>query len=363
MKPDRANYEIWLIDFLDGKLSHDQVNQLSAFLVANPDIREEFEELSQFKIIPHYSSFPSKTKIKRSASELSQTQFELLCIAAVENDLSAEQKDELEFILSENQEKRKIFGQIKRLRLVPPAVKYTGKSAIRKLTITQKAIRLSVIGLSAAAGLTILISLFNQPAFRSDEFRYVKAVSNVADSNRIKKNPDNIASANNSGEKKKFLNTESENQPSSLRPSVSEEMKNIPEKSVDGNSSGFARDLAISKIDFIKEVTVAEEELNITLASINTPDVSVLSLPEVSNLNKFIAKVFRENIYKSPTPETGSLKAYEIADAGINGLNKLFGLEMSLQKKRDEKGELKTLRFNSRFLKFSAPVKKSQLGS
>ena len=350
MKPDRANYEIWLIDFLDGTLSQAQVNQLFSFLDANPDIREEFEELSHYNIKPDFSSFPLKTKIKKSASDLSKTQFELLCIAACENDLSVEQRDELEFIISENQEKRKIFGQIKSLRLVPPAIKYNRKSALRKLTITQKAIRLLVIGLSAAAGLTILISLFTLPANRSHEFRYVTAASSVEDSTRIKKNPDNTAAGNIS-----FASVE-QTMSVEMTPSLG---KTVHSDSLAGKTE--IKRLVISKIDFKEEVTIVEREFTGTLAAINTSDISVQSLPEESGLNKFIAKIFREKIYKSPTPETGSLKAYEIADAGINGLNKLFGLEMSLQKKKDEKGELKSLRFNSRFLKFNAPVKRAQL--
>jgi hypothetical protein len=361
MRPDRANYEIWLIDYLDGTLSQAQVDQLFSFLDANPDIREEFEELSQYNIIPDFSSFPLKAKIKKSASELSQTQFELLCIAAIENDLSEEQRDELEFILSENKEKSKIFGQIKNLRLTPPAIKYNRKSALRKLTITQKAIRLAVIGLSAAAGLTILISLFNRPALRSDDLRYVTAISSGADSPGIKKDNGNNAAGSISGEKKDAQNTKSEDLLASVRQTFPDEIYAISEKSVGSDSLPVTREHGISKIDFIKEVTLAEGENSRTLIAMNPPVVSVRSVPEESNLNKFIAKIFREKIYKSPTPETGSLKAYEIADAGINGLNRLFGLEMSLQKKRDEKGELKALRFNSRFIKFNAPVKRAQL--
>ena len=49
----------------------------------------------------------------------------------------------------------------------------------------------------------------------------------------------------------------------------------------------------------------------------------------------------------------------DLAKAGITGLNKLLGWEMSLQKNTDESGDIKSYYFSSRLLKFKAPVKKS----
>jgi len=54
------------------------------------------------------------------------------------------------------------------------------------------------------------------------------------------------------------------------------------------------------------------------------------------------------------------LKVYEIAEAGVTGLNRLFGWGMSLDEKNDNKGDLKSVYFSSKILKFNAPVKKSE---
>jgi len=48
MQIDRSNYEIWLIDWLDGKLDDPEVEQLQRFLGDNPDIKEEYDK-NQFK--------------------------------------------------------------------------------------------------------------------------------------------------------------------------------------------------------------------------------------------------------------------------------------------------------------------------
>jgi hypothetical protein len=79
-----------------------------------------------------------------------------------------------------------------------------------------------------------------------------------------------------------------------------------------------------------------------------------------SRLGKFIAKTFRVKILKEKTAKDSPLKVYEIAEAGVSGLNKLLGWEMALDEKKDEKGELKSLYFSSKILKFNAPIKKSE---
>ena len=53
------------------------------------------------------------------------------------------------------------------------------------------------------------------------------------------------------------------------------------------------------------------------------------------------------------------LKSYEIAEAGIEGINKLLGWDMALVRTNDDSGELKSLYFSSRLIKFNAPVRKN----
>ena len=76
-----------------------------------------------------------------------------------------------------------------------------------------------------------------------------------------------------------------------------------------------------------------------------------------SNFSRFIARTVRGKILKEKTVKETPLKGYEIAEAGVAGLNKLFGWEMALDEKKDENGRLKSVYFSSRILKFNTPVK------
>ena len=72
MKPDRSNYEIWFIEWLDGNLNPDQVEELKAFLTDNPDLQEEFNELSQICLEPSDAIFTRKKDLFKSAGSYSR---------------------------------------------------------------------------------------------------------------------------------------------------------------------------------------------------------------------------------------------------------------------------------------------------
>ena len=151
MQIDRSNYEIWLIDWLDGNLSDLQVEQLQAFLNENPDILEEYSELTTFRLSPSAKPFNHKDHLKRKASEISESQFEYLCVAFLEKDLSSDQQSELKEITDLDPEKKKSFELIQKMRLFPEDIRYKQKRQLFRRTIIQKVLRLSYIGLSAAA--------------------------------------------------------------------------------------------------------------------------------------------------------------------------------------------------------------------
>jgi len=364
MQPDRTNYEIWLIDYLDGNLNAIQIEQLNRFLDENTDIREEFEELSEYKIKPGKYSFTYKNQLKKSSSDLSDSQFELLCVAASENDLSEQQRNEIQAIITENPDRRKTFELINRIKLVAPAVKFNKKSGLRKLTAAQKIVRFSVIGLSAAAGIAIMISLFNLSVKNNEEFKPLISSNLSGDSNKVKAINKTVVANLNTAEKKEILNPGRINVFNTLKKTIPTEIIAYQGKSPAIDSSAGKQEIErvnISKIDYKKDLNLVEKEFPNMLIAINTDNKSSSEISEKPGFNEFVAKIFRTKILKSKIPETGSIKVYEFADAGINGLNRLLGWQMSLQKTRDEKGDLKSLYFSSKILKFNAPVKKAQL--
>ncbi len=360
MKPNRSDYEIWFSDFLDGNLSEIQVEELKVFLKENPDLNEELNGLTMVTLIPPDFYFSGKNVLGKYPESLSEEQFEYLCIASLENDLTPGQKSEMNEIISRDKMRRKSFERIQKLKLKPLSASFTGKSSVKKLTTGQKIFKLSVIGLSAAATIAMIVSIFlftpeknNSDSKQTAQIVIPDTIFIEADQPVTAKEPETntIRNSGRSAVRKSItgiltgvvnLNlTEQINQeqpdsvPIFLRPEALNSLKvEIPENFV----------------------TAFDPEVN----SIRVYDPGYIPplIDYRSNVQLFLARLFHEKIMNDKNSGTRPVESYEIAQAGIKGLNKLFGWALALQKNTDENGDTRSYNFNSRLLKFNAPVKK-----
>jgi hypothetical protein len=159
MRPDRSNYEIWFTDWLDEISAKNRLGSLR-FSEGESDLEEELNGLALVFLNPPHSIFGGKKELEQSPESLSESQFEHLCIASLENDLTPGQKAELDEVIGCDETKRKNFELFQKLKLKPLTGSFARKNSIKKLTVSQKIYRLSVIGLSTAATIALLISLF-----------------------------------------------------------------------------------------------------------------------------------------------------------------------------------------------------------
>ena len=362
MKIDRSNYEIWLIDWFDGNLNEFQIDQLRHFLTGNPDLKKESDELTMFRLNPAGKSFSHKDQLKKTLEDLSLSQFEYLSIAYFENDLSAEEKTELLESIEYDQEKKISFELIQKLRLSPGNLSYKRKKRLLKRTLAQNAIRWSMIGLSAAAIITLVIIT---PVSKPHELKIDsnKTAQSVSVESAVLKRATGIApnevseGSRNIPDKiqKKIiiasLKTTSPNP--EIKNNLLAEIDSMPQSSI------LTRTI-INKITVPSSIDLKGEPIPNTLIALN-PSVTVPEYDDGrSKLSKFIARTFREKILKESKAKDSPLKAYEFAKAGVSGLDKLLGWEMALDEKKDANGVLKSVYFSSKIIKFNAPVKKSE---
>jgi hypothetical protein len=363
MKPDRTNYEIWLVDYLDGILNDEQAGQLLSFLDDNPDIKEEFDGLSAISLPFSEVSFGNKNSLKRSAADLSDSQIDLLFAASLENDLSAVQIAELEEAICGNKEREKSAQLFSVTKLSPPELSYPHKKKLKKLTPAQKVIRISAIGLSAAATILIMFTIIKNPAVNTPES--IAGDQRPATGSRDNRNGETIRQTiiTVPGKNKEVMVLPAGTQIAKNIQPVSVKMKSLNENFPLADTSLPINDIQkinITRIGGLTEIPSENPLLNLSLVSMSlTPTVPIDE--ETDNaVGNFLKRLIREKILKSGAYEKGNLKAYEVADAGITGINKLFGSNMTLQKTIDEKGEVSSVYFNSKLLKFNAPVKKAE---
>lgn len=359
MKPERSNYEIWLIDYFDGTLDADQVEQLMGFLDENPDLKEEYADNLPFNLKAANDTFINKSVLKKSFSDLSDEQFELLCISALEHDLTDAQMSDLEKMIEGEPEKRKTLDFYKKAILVAPEMKFRNKSGLRKLSEAQKIIRLTVIGLSAAAGIALFVTLFNIQG-KKEAIEVPVVAAGIRRDPGKEDGPSPLLSL----KPQLTLSAEALAKADEAGPAKEEVVVSNPasKSEVVGEVPALAPEVVhekIARLDFKQDVSLVTE-ISWNISAVNQIALQSPVIFEKPGLNGLVAKFFRERITKSGTTESGSIKGYEIADAGIIGLNKLFGWQMSLKPTRNNKGELTSLYFSSRILKFNAPVKRSQ---
>jgi hypothetical protein len=366
MNIDRSNYQIWLIDWLDGNLNEIQVEQLKYFLSENPDLKEESEDLKIFRLNPSGKPFQYKNHLNKTAANLSGSQFDYLSAAYLENDLSSDQETELMEIIDQDPERKMAFELIQKARLSPLALSYKHKHRLIRRTIVQNVIRLSLIGLSAAAIITLAVIIYiSKPG--ALQVKIEKTSQAILPDTSIKKPAIEIVSEISKEITSERKITSSKKQSNNMIAVSRSALSTIPETQMNTkeqeDSLVRSADLShtlITKIPVSQEISLKGDTIYNTLIALNSKVTAPEYDDERSKVRRFIAKTFREKILKEKTAKDSPLKAYEIAEAGVSGLNKLLGWEMALDEKKDANGELKSVYFSSKILKFNARVKKTE---
>lgn len=122
----RENYEIYVIDYLDGNLSIEDQKALMLFLDRHIDLKEEFELMSDFQMPAVNVTFEQKNELKKDLTEqnIDDSNIDEWCIAAIENDLTDTNKEIFESQLQGREEFQKIYALYRQLKLKAEDIQY-----------------------------------------------------------------------------------------------------------------------------------------------------------------------------------------------------------------------------------------------
>jgi hypothetical protein len=354
MKIDRSNYEIWFIDRLDGNLTEQQTEQLMLFLSENPDLQDELRDMDSSVIIPPPAEFTGKAGLRKTAAEITDIQFEYLCAAYAENDLSPEEVNEFSQITASDPRRRKTAELIGRIKLLPPDIRYLHKNRLRKTTPFQRTLRLSAALLGTAATIALLITL--SVSIPGNEMGDRDNISQtITNENATEQPVIQQLTANPPAESGK-----SEDEVNIIAPATS-----IPSSAVH-EIRGLVKDRGVTDIIHTAEVLPCSAIVPVYYSGLKEHTLIRLSFNNPVQADdrwaagRFVAKLFREKILKEETVNDSPIKGYEIAEAGVAGLNRLLGWEMALEKSSYENGEPKSVYFSSKVLKIQAPVNRTE---
>jgi len=376
MDINRQNFETYFIDYLDGGLDPGQVAELLSFLEKNPDLERELKEFENIQIKPGKNIFPGKEGLKKTISDIpviNESNFEEYCIAKIEGDLRAKDEVILERYLADFPGKRKDFELFAKTILQPDTIFFKDKASLKKpyagLKIGKRTMWAYV---SAAASIVILLILFIGTDWKLFQKKNQLALSETGSSNQktelVQKNivpPENekitepgieelISSKEKpvismeSGEKKLFPNTISDyRQVEKIITEISPRRDSIIEKPPER--------LEPKGIFQIKQpVLSADLRFSSEIEGEQPDNTGFLTIRQFA-IRKFKSEILLEEEDKI---NTDRLSVWDMADAGVKGVNKLVGWNMKLDKIYDEKGNITTLAFNSGILAFNTSLKK-----
>jgi hypothetical protein len=389
MEINRHNYEAFLLDLLEGRLSAEDRQQLSDFLLLNPDCADELTEIEPWVLEKEKVLFRDKTILKKklpdAETKLVDYNFDLFSIARFEGDLTGEQEQAHQNWLEADPEKAEEWIRWQRTRLVPERILFKGKENLKhKNGSSYRTLWISLV--SAAAAITLLLLLFRDqqdliqreqaageqqfdspqqfdipqqpvenPALTEDQasLNQTGETQPAGTQNAEDRAPriDRIQTAENRSGQVSRIQT-----PENRTPEQVDEvpLEGMPEEThAPAGDPGSARNqFASVSSTRLNAFSPAGMPVQDEITSLDVPAVPVhissLSVAQITDMG--LMNAIEEY------SEEKNFSLWNIASAGINGINKLAGSDISLMASRDEEGEVSGFRLKGKRFSITSPI-------
>lgn len=149
----RDNYEVWFIDFLDGKLGRQALEELNTFLQANPDLEEELNAFEELNLKPSNLCYNAPERLLKGESDLMEiSRPDYLLVKQMEEGLSEQEEKELAVEIRKDESLIKRGVEFQQTKLPNEPIRYNGKSSLLQRRISagwHTAWRIGAVGIVA----------------------------------------------------------------------------------------------------------------------------------------------------------------------------------------------------------------------
>ena len=353
MDINRNNYEAFLLDLLEGRLSVEEERELNEFLKNHPEHVVDLPDIDLVSLEKPRLTYALRDQLKKELptedTRISAANFDLFSIARMEGDLSSQQEEEHRYMVSVDDRRLEEWSAWQNTRLVPEHIPFPEKMKLRRnKTVKGRVLWLSV--LSVAATLTlVLILLRTDPVLPGPNLSVLspeevlptqKQPIAVPETRLYEKEPllvaqEEVAVAVNKPVPEKMQETLTElNDPSIQIEPESIELRPLK---IAGQLSA-SPDLAASSSDRIEPLQIPPVSSNLTS----------LSMAQIAELD-------RQELFDEFTEEH-NISLMSVANAGIKGINKITGSDISLLASKDEEGEVSGFRLKSKRFSVTSPL-------
>lgn len=339
MDISRDNYEFFLINYIDGNLSADQVKAVEAFLLLNPDLNSEFENISNHILIPDNQTYKDKLLLKKFDYSLVDihNEFDYLCVASVEKDINVEESRKLNRLIYDSNFMKTEYDQFHKTKLKPNTnIKFQPKAKLKRFTLFEIK-RLHIVSFSTGAALVLLFfGLFSY--FNSS-----------------------LGPINNSP-----IVLQIEIEPKNNFPKPSYELIHpqlgISKNEVDVASAPVQKSIKMNvDVDYKTSEPPTEAQKRTKIAYLEHRNLVVTVTPKSSEITippLYIDETTENEVQIAHIPANvnRTIGLYEFVQFGVNLLGKASGTELKLEGTRNEMGKLKRIQLESDLFALSLPV-------
>lgn len=370
MEINRDNYEAYLLDLIEGRLSAGDRQKVRDFLALNPDCAIGLDQIEPWILEKSNIHLPGKEQLKKTLPDASFTvtegNFDLFSIARLEGDLTEAQTSDHAGMVAQSDKKEREWEEWKQTKLKAESVIFAHKEELKR----NRGIRPGLIWISIISAAAVFALLFT--ILRNDPF--APGPQFATESGRALSDPEDpvLAEGTDPDPPEQLVVILPEEKPGKVedKPALFSIKKNSerPEESP-VEKGGRVIDPESDSIKEIHAPQIQPERIRIASASGDYPDflyrgsydgIKPLDIPPASiHITSLsiaqIAEVDLQEVFDAYTEEN-NISLWSIANAGIKGINRLTGSDMSLLAARDEDGDLSGIRFKSRRFSFTRPI-------
>jgi len=343
---NELNYAEFFVGEVEGDLTKEQSELLSAFIEKNPFLKKEFDLFLKTKITPDRSiEFTGKESLKKSViipfGNINENNYTELFIAASEGDASLALLSDLKEFLALNPGLNKEYNLFKASKITPDtSIIFDRKEQLKHATGTRKLFSPVKLyyALSIAASIILILAVYFllpkeaantfYTASRNDVNMKRESRSNTQATAIIQSSNNNqeIAMSNPLQKQINFGNHHDDG--------IVSRIQSLPEKTISGNNDNPEK---------LSEITVYGDFYNMMMkkklqaGEQKQDNNKVLSLKELA-LFKLKKAIAPEDKKHDVTPDNSKITVWDIADAGLNEISNLTGINTKLDHKKDNSG-------------------------
>ena len=366
MKINRDNYEAFLLDLQEGRLSADEEKHLHDFLLLNPDCDIRMNDMTSWTLEESRLVYPEtellKKQIPSAFTPLSEHNFDLFSIARMEGDLTAQQEESHQAMLAAEPEKQEEWKRWQQSRLLAEKVVFEGKANL-KHSGRRKMSTIWLRVASAAAAVALLVALLRmEPLLPKQEL----ATESPAETNTVQ------ASESFTEQGTVTIEDPVQNLPAQEFPVQARTKANTP--SLFSVKRGHERpleaqieakdpvrdDLRARALPIAAHFSVPQAMLALAvpdrIEALDTPPVRIhLSSLSVEQL----ADMDLQEMFDDYTAER-EFSLWTVANVGIKGINKITGSDILLLASHDDEGEISGFSLKSKRLSVTRPLARNE---